>query len=271
MTERYRKWGRSVRREGDRLVKVDEAGEATDDRGLFRTRAIEETVDLPQPDAKSVDAAARKIESIIKPPLVVERLFLSEGIVAHECDGIRWNETPRRVHISIARPPIRALIDLAEFQFELVDSIANALLRAGEERAAPRRIRLAEHVGAALLPSAKFDKSQSAAPYDGKGRPIAERRVTSSEPPSWFRPSYRLRPRRAWFHLKIDSFGHFDPQVPQAIALLAPIGDRVVRVLCIDGDHAYPTSVRIGRLVAARPTSTWYPYGAGAFGAEMML
>ena len=179
MTERYRKWGRSVRREGDRLVKVDEAGEATDDRGLFRTRAIEETVDLPQPDAKSVDAAARKIESIIKPPLVVERLFLSEGIVAHECDGIRWNETPRRVHISIARPPIRALIDLAEFQFELVDSIANALLRAGEERAAPRRIRLAEHVGAALLPSAKFDKSQSAAPYDGKGRPIAERRARS--------------------------------------------------------------------------------------------
>lgn len=271
MRELYRKWGRSVRREGGRLVKVDEAGEAIDDRGLFRTRAIEETVDLRSPDARSVDAAAREIESIIKPPLIVERLFVSEGVVAHECDGIHWNETSRRVHISIARPPIRALIDLAEFRFEVVDRIANALVRAGEERAAPRRVRLAEHVGAALLPSAKVGKSQSAGLHDGKGQPIAERLVTSEEPPNWFRPSYRLRPRRAWLHLRIDSFGRLDREVPEAIALLAPIGDRMMRVLCIDGDRVYPTSIRIARLAAARPTSTWYPYGAGAFGAEMML
>jgi hypothetical protein len=271
VSEVYRKWGRSVRREGDRLVKVDEAGEAIDDGGLFRTRAIEETVDLPPPDAKSVDAAVREIESIIKPPLIVERLFVSEGVVAHECDGIQWNETSRRVHISIARPPIRALIDLAEFRFAVVDRIAKALLRAGEERVVPRRIRLAEHVGAALLPSVKVGKSQTAAPHDGKGQPIADRLVRLEEPMNWFRPSYRLRPRRAWFHLRIDAFGRFDPEVPEAVALLAPIGDRVMHVLCIDGDRVFPTAVQIGRIVAARPTSIWYPYGAGAFGAEMML
>jgi hypothetical protein len=250
---------------------VDEAGEAIDGAGVFRTRAIEQTVDLPVPDAESVDAAAREIESIVKPPLILERLFVSEGIVAHECDGLQWKETSRRVHIAIARPPIRALIHFAEFRFDVVRRIAAALLRSGGQRDAPRRVRLAEHVGAALLPLAKVAKRQSEAPHDGKGRPIAGRPIASERPPNWFRPSYRLRPRRAWFHVRVEAFERIDPEVPQAIALLAPIGERVIRVLCIDGDRVFPTAVQIRRIVAACPTSTWYPYGAGAFGAEMML
>ncbi len=271
MTELYRKWGRSVRREGERLIRVDEAGEAIDGGGMFRSRAIEQTVDLPAPDAESVDAAAREIESIVKPPLILERLFVSEGIVAHECDGIVWKETSRRVHIAIARPPIRALVHLGEFRFDAVRRMATALLRAGGERDAPRRVRLAEPLGAALLQSAKVAKHQSEAAHDGKGRPIAGRPITSEQPPNWFRPSYRLRPRRAWFHLRAEGFGRIDEELPEAIALLAPIGERMMRVLCIDGDRVFPTALQVGRIGAAHPTSTWYPYGAGAFGAEMML
>lgn len=271
MTEVYRKWGRSVRRDGDRLVWVDEAGEAIEDQNVFRTRAIAGNVDLPAPRGDAVDAAAREIESIIRAPLVIERIYVSEGVVAHAYEDKQWRETSRRVHLSIAAPPLRALIDLAEFHFDVVRRVADSLLRAGGERRAPRRMRFAEHVGAALLPSANVAKTQSAAPHDGKGEPISERRVTDGQPPNWFRPSYRLRPRRAWFHLRAVSFGRIDAELSEAIALLAPIGQRAIHVLCADGRDVYPTTVPMRPIAAARPTSTWYPYGAGAFGAELML
>jgi hypothetical protein len=95
--------------------------------------------------------------------------------------------------------------------------------------------------------------------------------VTTGQSPNWFRPSYRLRPRRAWFHLRAAPFGEIDDHIPEAIALLAPISEREIRVLCVDRDAVYPTTVRIHRIVAARPGETWYPYAAGAFGAELML
>jgi hypothetical protein len=271
VSEVYRKWGRSVRREGRRLVRVDEAGEAIENKTTFRTQPIEETLEMKAPDADAVEAAAREIESIVKPPLILERLFVSEGNVAHQCDDVRWSETLRRVHVAIARPPIRALVDLADFQLDTVRRIASALLNAGGERDAPKRIRSEGNVGAALLSSAKIEKTQSAAPQDGKGHPVIERRVDDEDPPNWFRPSYRLRPRRAWFHLRAGSFGRIDESAPEAIALLAPIGERFVTVLCVDSDRVFPATVPIRRVLAARPTETWFPYGAGAFGAELMF
>lgn len=271
MSEQYRKWGRSVRREGARIVRVDEAGEADESPDVFRTRPIGDSIDLPAPDAGSVDSAARAIESIIEPPLIIERLFVSEANVAHECNGIRWYEALRRVHVAIARPPIRALVDLADFQFDVVQSIASALVRAGGEREAPKRIRIAGNVGAALLPLLPIEKSQSSALHDGKGLPVAARTVGKSEAPNWFRPSYRLHPRRAWFHLRAEPFGRLDDEAPQAIALLAAVGERQIRVLCVDGNRVFPTALAIRRAVAAKPAETWYPYGAGAFAVELMF
>jgi hypothetical protein len=271
VSEVYRKWGRSVRREGPRLVRVDEAGEAIDTPRVFRAHPIEAMTELAAPDSDGVDAAAREIESFVRPPLILERLFVSEGNVVHECNGIRWSETLRRVHVAIARPPVRALVDLAEFRFDAVRRIATALLRLGGERDAPKQIRLAENVGAAHLPFAMIEKSQSAAPHDGKGQRVLERRVAEATPPNWFRPSYRLRPRRAWLHLRAASFARIDGDLPQAIALLGPMGERALRVLCVDGDRVFPTTFPIGRIAAARPTDTWYPYGAGTFGVELML
>lgn len=267
MTEVYRKWGRSVRREGDRLIRVSEAGEAIDD-GVFRTRPIEETISLQEPDADAVQSAARAIESIAK-PLALERLFVSEANIVHECDGTRWRETHRRIHLAIARPPIRALIDLAAFEIDLVQRIVEALSRAGGERDAPKQMRIAEHVGAALLPFLSITKIQMPASHDGKGRAIGERQVRG-EPPNWFRPSYRWRPRRAWMNVRASGFGDIDDSLPLAIALLAPAGRRA-RVLCVDGKRVFPTIITTARAAAAHPTNVWFPYAAGTFGAELMI
>jgi hypothetical protein len=267
----YRKWGRSVRRDGARVVRVDEAGEAHESASEFRTRPIDERIDLAAPNADAVDDAAREIESILVPPLMIERLFVSEANVVHECNGVRWNETLRRVHVAIARPPIRALVDLAEFRFDVVQRVAAALVRVGGEREAPKRMRLAENAGAALLPLLPIGKSQTAAPYDGRGLPIAAQKVEGDDPRNSFRPSYRLRPRRAWFHLRAAPFGRIDEDAPQAIALRAPVGERTIRVLCVDGNRVYPVALAVGRVLAARASESWYPYGAGAFGTELMF
>jgi hypothetical protein len=270
MSEVYRKWGRSVRREDAHLVMVDEAGEAIEAGGVFRTRALGEAVDLPAPDAEAVEAAAREIESIVAPPLSIERILVSEGSVRHQFGDRGWNDTARRVHVSIARLPLRVIFDFAEFRFETLRRGVAALARAGKERKAPKRIRLAEHVGAAMLAFAPVARMQSAAPHDGKGESIPEQ-LAVHEPPNWFRPSYRVRPRRTWFHLRVAPFGVVENDLPEAVALLAPVSRRELRVLCVEGRAVYPTTIPMRPIIAARPTSTWYPYGAGAFGAELML
>jgi len=268
---RYRKWGRSVRREGQRRIAVDEAGEAFEDGSAFRARFLDERRDLPAPDAQAVETAAREIESMIAKPLALERMIVSEGIVEHQAGDIVWRETARRVHLSITNATLRVLIDLAGFETHGIRPVIDALRNAGQERPAPRRVRIAGAVGAALLPSLDISMTQSAAPHDGNGQPIVERPVASVTPPNWFRPTYRLPPRRAWFHLRVGAFGEIDPEVPQAIALLAPVQKRIARVLCVDRGGIYPTTLELGRVLAARPMPEWYPYGAGAFGAELMF
>ncbi|HYS56271.1 MAG TPA: hypothetical protein VER58_21130 [Thermoanaerobaculia bacterium] len=270
MSELYRKWGRSVRREGQHLLFVDEAGEATESHGIFRTRALGDALDLADPDSKRVEAAAAEIESMVERPLMIERLFVNEGVVAHQFGEVRWRENIRRVHLSIARPPLRAIFDFAEFRFDALRRVLPALMRAGKERKPARRIRVAEHVGAALLPLTAIAKLQSTAPHDGKGEPIREQ-LAEHEPPNWFRPSYRVRPRKAWFHLRVAPFGAIDEDVPEAVALLAPVSRREIRALCVDGGAAYPVTLPLRPIIAAWPTATWYPFGAGAFGAELML
>ena len=267
----YRKRGRSIRREGAYRLIVDEAGEALqDDRGVFRARPLDEELALPAPDSDAVDAMAREIDAIVEAPLSIERVIISEGVVEHEIGEVRWRENVRRIHLSITHAPMRVLINLAEFRTTAIRRTAEALARAGRERRAPKRLRLSDAVGAALLPLLDIAKVQGPALHDGNGQPIDERAV-EGPPPNWFRPSYRIPPRREWFHLRAVPFGAIDPGVPVAVALLAsPAGGRV-RVLCVDRGAAYPAIVELGHVTAARPTATWYPYGAGAFGAEIML
>jgi hypothetical protein len=270
VSELYRKWGRSVRREGQHLVMVDEAGEAIEDGGVFRTRALGEDVDLHAPDTAAVEEAAREIESMVAAPLSIERILVSEGSVRHQFADRTWSETARRVHVSVARGPLRAIFDLAEFRFEILRSGIAAFARAGKERKAPKRVRIAGHIGAALLAFAPIAKLQSAASHDGKGEEILER-LAMHEPPNWFRPSYRIRPRRAWFHLRVAPFGVVESDLPEAVALLAPVSRRELRVLCVDGRTVFPTTIPMRPVIAARPAPAWYPFGAGAFGAELML
>jgi hypothetical protein len=281
MSEIYRKWGSVVRYENDVTVRVEEAGEASEDDDIFSAQPAQTRVSVPHTSEDSIlEGAERLVEAYVAQtllsvrPLTIERLIASAGIARHEMNGITWTEESQRVHLSLIKPPLRALIDLASFDITIIETIAAALARAGEERNAPAKIRLAPNVSAALLPSliGELAMEQTAGGRDGKGQPVETRAVTSDPPPNWYRPGYAIRPVRAWLNLRALPFGGIDASAPLAVALLAPVDRTTLRVLCVDGDDVYPATVDATRIDAvSRDEPIWYPYAAGSFGAEMML
>lgn len=249
------------------LMRVDEAGEAVEERDRFTAHPIESRADLPAIDVAEIHATADAITR-----LGVERLTVSDGVAFHSFGEETWTEATRRVHVSVERAPYRALLDLASFNTPLIERVANALRDVRGERDAPARIRLAAHVGAAFMPHliGALPMQQWAAPHDGKGAWAANVPV-AGEPPNWFRPSYRVRPLRAWLNLRAEAFGTIDGDLPEAVALLAPVHGRTLRILCRYRDAVYATTLDAGRVLAAAPAADWYPYGGGSFGAELVV
>jgi hypothetical protein len=179
---------------------------------------------------------------------------------------------------------MRAILDLGSFDLEDVVRVAGVLARADDiEREAPARMRLAPNVTAALLPALvgiappNVRLVQTAGGVDGCGEPIVEvSREASDVWPNRYRPSYRVRPLRMPLQLRLEcGVTAIDADRPRAVALLAPVsvmnGELVLRVLVADGDRAFPSTVRVARIDAVSDERTWYPYGGGSFGAEMML
>ena len=272
MKEVYRKRGTSVRWENGTLVRVTESGVAIEEGDLF-TCEPERRLSAGR-SADILSARASSIQSLINPPLNIERLVISHGIADHDFNGRTWREETQRLHLSIVRNDIRALVD----SFDDIAPVAEALARCGEERDAPPRLRLAPCVSAALIPSLiglappNLELWQTAGGIDGKGNPIEEVRIENEPWPNWYRPSYRIRPVRVPHNLRIEcDVTEIDRDRPIAVALLAPIEGLTMRVLIDDGEHAWPATVRVTRIDAVAEHAVWYPYGGGSFGAEMML
>jgi len=269
----YRKWGRVVRYEDGVFVHVQETGEAFEKDGVFHAQPAQTRVSVPHSSAAELEAyVAQTLLSV--PGGKIERFIASHGIATHETNGVTWTEESRRVHLSLVNPPLRALIDLASFDVSIVAKIAAALMRAGAERTAPQRIRLAPNVSAALLPSliGELAMEQTGGGFDGLGQPIETRAVTMDSPPNWYRPGYAVRPVRAWMNVRALPFGSIDPSAPVAIALLEPVDGTSLKVLCVDGDDVFPTMIDASHIAAvSREEPVWYPFAGGSFGVEMML
>ena len=261
MSERYRKRGTAVRREGAILLRVSESGEAIDDGSSFIVRPIPGT-SLEAPDAAAVINAADRLTK-----LDPERLIVSEGIADHDCDGRAWRETSRRIHIALTHERMRVLIDHADFDhLDEIERIAAALRAVNEERTAGA-VRLAPLVTAALLPSLldRLDVEQLPAPHDGRGLPVGQRSALAPHP-NVFRPTYRHRPVAMPFNLRAKPFGVVDAALPLAIALV-----NGASLICINDAEVFLMPLRIGDIRAAGEPERWYPYAAGSFGAELML
>ena len=192
---------------------------------------------------------------------MTERLILTHGLAHHQYGANHWTEETHRFHAALVREKLRVLVDREED----LPPIAAALSRAGQEREAPRHLRLAPNVTAAVLPFLKGAK-QTAGGVDGYGEPVTE---TSR---SFYRPSYRVRPVRMLFNLGLEHENTvIDQDLPRAIALLEHPAGPELRVLIEEQRRVYPATVRVANIRAVADERTWYPYGAGSFGAEMMF
>lgn len=276
----YRKRGRVVRYENGTVVHVDETGEAREIGAEFWAEpsplqhrdadgglGLEEREDAVRRGSGTVQALAERHG------VRLERIVISEGVADHEVGAHRWREAYRRLHLSLAHGSYRALLDLADFDEGMIAEVARALANLSEERVLTK-VLLAPNVTAALLPALAgvIDLEQMPADHDGYGEPVAPCRVTSAEvPPNWYRPSYRIRPIRAWHNVRAVPFGVLDGRAPRAIALLAPPEKRVLRVLCQEGSSAFPATVAVTTTRAVGEPAGWYPYAAGTYGAEMLL
>ncbi|HKO58311.1 MAG TPA: hypothetical protein VJ276_20775 [Thermoanaerobaculia bacterium] len=258
----YRKRGRVVRHENGVLLRIAEAGEAVERGVAFECRPLRESITLPEVDVPDLIETARQIRELP----AIERVIISDGIAEHEYGDARWTDETRRVHVAIAAHGTRAVLDFATFDVAKVARVAEVLARGVREAAPPERIRVAPHVTAALLPSliGMIEIDQAAEGVDGNGQPIEAVQVTNGmQWPNWYRPSYRIRPLPMPFHLRARPFGIIDDAAPEAIAL---VGTR--RVLLEDGSVV---AIRLDRVHAVGKPDGWYPYGAGSFGAELML
>jgi hypothetical protein len=272
----YRKHGVVVRWENGTRIRVEEEGVATEAGGLFACEPSESS-SLPLPPFEPVDldaVAAAVREAALA--VTLERAVILDGCASHAYGDRSWTDTARRVHVSLTHGRMRVMLDLASFEVAEVAEVADALARLDEREALPAgRIRLAPGVTAAMLPVLAGAPTegvrviQSAGGVDGYGTPIVE---TDSGWPNAWRPSYRLAPRRMPMNLRIDAPREvIDVSLPRAVALLAVQQDRTFRVLLDDGTRSRVATLRIDRVLAASGVGNWYPYGAGSFGAEMML
>jgi hypothetical protein len=71
---------------------------------------------------------------------------------------------------------------------------------------------------------------------------------------------------RAWFNLMALPFGRLDDSAPRAVAMLDG-GE----VLCAGGRDVFACRLRVGRIVAVGGAAQWFPFEAGAWGADMLL
>lgn len=190
---RYRKWGRVVRWENGTLVRVEEAGEAREENGVFYAQPIAERVALPEVDAAWVVETARAIGE-------AERVVVVAGFAIHEYGDVRWEDETRRVHVALTRKPWRVFVD----DFD-VATVRDALARCEGEKDFAHLIR-----------SPQFEQLPGG--LDGYGRPIEHRRV-DGEPPNFYRPSYRVRPVRRWMNVRAIPSGSMQAG-PKVLALV---------------------------------------------------
>lgn len=277
MAELYTKRGRSVRYENGTIVRAFESGEAVEDGPRFRCHPVR-APQLPDLDPDAVRETATRIRSLVPHPLSIERLVVSEGVSEHRFGDLTWSERHRRVHLSVARAPDRVLIDLGDFDLAPIEEAARAFAVSGTERDAPQRVRLAPAVTAALLPALvgvvppNVTLVQNAGGRDGKGIPIQEHDAHEQPWPNWYRPSYRVPPVRAPLNLRARcAVTDVDEELPRAVALLAPVDRLTLRVLLDDRGRVHPATVHVTRIDAVSADAVWFPYGAGSFGAEMVL
>ncbi len=320
MNETYRKRGVTTRLEiragGAVIVQTSEHGESTIADGVFRARTLSSpSVGEGAGDSNAVESMGLSLEEMIPATVSLERATILEGSADHwwtEGDTERsWRENNARLHATLLNADRKTRIStnlgaahLNQIDLTLLTPAIAALadMRSASIPASPMNLTLENAVTAelwaALLeailrqPDSKYatlEMRQQLCPQstrDGRGEEIRCVPLTNANGPlgipNFFRPSYRVPPMRAAFHL--DAVGIPTASAPSecsAVATLFPFandGRRLsVTLLCSNPSGTFRGVVSMTpaewaeRLRAAGEDSFWFPVDAGSYGRRLML
>ncbi|MHB0972373.1 MAG: hypothetical protein ACYC7A_13345 [Thermoanaerobaculia bacterium] len=313
MTERYTKAGAAVRFEvsGDHraFLRIVERGWAETAGERFSAGSGSPlAVPLLEESREQIEAHTMGIASRIPKPLEIERLTLTTGVATHEVSDAQgrrtWNDAQTRLHVTLVNRPrhSRATVDLGSAGAMSIDGrpieraiAALAAIRRGSETLTSD-LRLEPVVTAALC-AALAPRVESAtgirieqtpyerSPFDGSGKRIGPVDAPpENEWPNAFRPSYRVVPKPAPFHVRFAGAPLLDGTAPAlvAVALTAPprvLRDAVMLEMLVVSEDGASRAMRVLDSVAgwmskvrgASQESIWFPAGAGAFGCTLDL
>lgn len=323
VNETYRKRGSTTRleRRGTlaTILQTAEHGEATIGDGVFRARTISSAAEPEVLNQSAVQATGSAIEALIKPQLMLERATLLEGVADHWwTDGEserRWVESNARAHVTILHPErrVRCSMSLGGARLEMLDlgplAAAVQALTASEWMTRPSEIldvALEPVVTAELWPALlrMIDGHQEARrqanegleirqgthpdfSIDGIGQTIQRRSLSEVDGlaafHNVFRPSYRIRPVRAPFHLESAGLRRASatPKL-RVVAVLSGFSTNAgmlgIPVLCTAGSGSFTGTISmtleewLERLsVCDNEESEWFPVGAGSHGRRVVV
>ncbi|MBI2215594.1 MAG: hypothetical protein HYU52_18255 [Acidobacteria bacterium] len=313
MIEVYEKRGASVRIErsgrATSTIVAREHGRATRERGRFIAESLGERPLPLAPDVAGVAEAARRISSLDSGRVSIERMTVTAGSAEQTitADGSTrtWFDDVARLHLSLVNceRALRVAIDLGasrvdELRVGIADEIAEALGNACAPQAsfnglvelapsvsAPLWLFVARH--RAMFEGSRLQLTQSTHPswpFDGAGRRIEHLPLTDVAPSSLFRPSFRVAPAPAWFHIRASLRGVVRPRRTaraRVVAMLTPF--RMTRVavtanvLAVSGSAAFAMTLEIPRETFASSITrisrraVWFPLEAGVWGSDTLV
>lgn len=315
MKETYTKRGVSVRIErSGRLtstVVTREHGVAMRERGQFHAESRGERTLASAPDVGGATDVARSLAALAGGRVAIERLTVASGVAEHTLvDGetnTTWSEEIARAHVSLVNreASLRVGVDIgavraAELPLHVAIETASALrLVAAGHLPSVGSVELSPAVAAALwrflaghpalVEGSRLRLTQSAHPtwsLDGIGKEIQQREISAGSPSSLFRPSYRIAPVPAWFHVSAALKGprrsrsRRKPPM-RAIALVRPfrltrtsVSARVLVAmetasLVVELD--IPREELASTVVRMSGDAIWFPFEGGAFGRDTLL
>ena len=303
MSAVYLKRGESVRLNFSRglrtLASTLERGAAGMREGRFFSASL--APDLPWTlPVEPVEAIEDGIRSMIPRGAQLERLEILLGTSHHVLGESEWSEAHSRVFLACFDPRTRSRIEIlrggatpAELDLRGIAASLRSWHRHGDSRESatvelggPVTAALAAHFAAtgSVPPEVPLlQEPHPSFPLDGNGERIERFEAAGSRRADWpnvDRPSYRVPPRPAILHARLESVA--DDSAPPELRAVEPLGGVRTRpgaveleTLMVGEGGSFRANLRIplssfGELGRVDDSIRWFPVGPGAWGETLI-
>jgi hypothetical protein len=300
----YLKRGESVRLSFSRglrtLASTLERGAAGTREGRFFSASL--GPDLPSTlPLEPVEAIEDGIRSMIPRGAQLERLEILLGTSHHALGDTEWSEAHSRIFLACFDPRTRSRIEIlrggatpAEVDLRGIAASLRSWHRPGDARRSetvelggPVTATLAAHFAAmgSVPPEVPLlQEPHPSFPLDGNGERIQRFDAAGSKRANWpnvDRPSYRVPPRPAILHARLESTA--GDSAPAELRAVEPLGNVRFRAGAVEldalvegGGGSFRANLRIPlssfeNLGRVEDTIRWFPAGAGAWGEALVV